>query len=48
MTMQMPIMDWAFKPLPEALKIFKARIELYFEDQNIQDTFVIHPSCFGK
>ena len=37
MTMQMPTMDWAFKPLPEALKIFKARIELYFEDQNIQD-----------
>merc|ERR1712102_166933 len=35
--MQMPTMDWAFKHLPEALKIFKARIELYFEDQNIQD-----------
>ena len=37
MAMQMPTMDWAFKHLPEALKIFKARIELYFEDQNIQD-----------
>lgn len=31
----MPIMDWTIRPLSEALKIFKARIGLYFEDQNI-------------
>ena len=35
MAMHMPIMDWTIRPLSEALKIFKARIALYFEDQDI-------------
>ena len=30
-------MDWNLNPLAEALKIFKTRIELYFEDQDIVD-----------
>ena len=30
-------MDWSFQPLSESLKVFKARMELYFEDQNIED-----------
>ena len=37
MAMSIPTMDWSFRPLSEGLKIFKARIELYFEDQKIEE-----------
>ena len=33
----MPTMDWLFQPLSESLKVFKARMNLYIEDQNITD-----------
>ena len=31
----MPMLDWKHEPLCDAFKAFKARIELYFEDQEI-------------
>lgn len=37
MAMSMPVMDWSFRPLSESLKVFKARMTLYLEDQNIND-----------
>ena len=30
-------MDWSLRPLSESLKVFKARMNLYLEDQNITD-----------
>ena len=33
----MPVMDWKFEPLAESFRAFKARMELYFEDNNISD-----------
>ena len=33
----MPTMDWSLRPLSESLKVFKARMNLYLEDQNITD-----------
>ena len=35
MASKMPMLDWKHEPLCDAFKAFKARIELYFEDQEI-------------
>ena len=36
-SVKMPTMDWGYTPLRDALKVFKARINLYFEDANITE-----------
>ena len=37
MAVQMPTFDWKHEPLSESFHAFKARIELYFEDQGITE-----------
>ena len=37
MSAKMPIMDWSHKPLIDSFKAFKARMELFFDDAEIED-----------
>jgi len=36
-SIKIPTMDWGYTPLRDALKVFQARINLYFEDSNIPE-----------
>ena len=36
MTFKCPELDWSYQPLSEALQTFKARINLYIDDNKIE------------
>ena len=36
-TTKMPTMNWGHKPVADAFRAFKARTEMYLEDQNVND-----------
>ena len=37
MSTKLPYLDWNYQPLMDSFRAFKARIGLYFEDNNIMD-----------
>ncbi len=37
MSTKMPLLDWKHEPLAESFRAFKARMELYLEDQSVTD-----------
>ena len=37
MSTKLPYLDWNYQPLMDSFRAFKARIGLYFEDNNITD-----------
>ena len=37
MSTKLPYLDWNYQPLVDSFRAFKARIGLYFEDNNITD-----------